>query len=212
MSGTTLAAEKTAGGYWEYYPDILQNHIGVQGQVCVTNGGERSTQGLRIVDCLQYKLGGEKYQALACQELDVSAMPVLGPGDSYCYPYRIQFEPIEGASYRNAASVTIENHSGWLPGGPHCPGLEPCPFGPEPKVGFSLPAEPEIMGGATATPTQTDTPDLEATCTPTTTLTHTTTPTATDPPADSSSAVAASPEPRNPTPTATPGIPKPGRG
>ena len=38
--------------------------------------------------------------------------------------------------YKLVSSVTITNHSGYLPGSPHCKGPDPCPFGPGPGVDF----------------------------------------------------------------------------
>jgi hypothetical protein len=137
--GTTLTAYKTAAGFHEQAGGA--DVYGARGQVCVTNAGDYHTVNLKIVDCVEYKLGAGQYQPLACEDLDLSARPVLYPGESACYPYEIRFmPPAPNATYRNAAKVTIENHAGWLPGGPHCSGPDLCPFGPEPKTGFSLPS------------------------------------------------------------------------
>jgi len=112
------------------------NQLGVRGKVCVTNGGEVSTENLKIVDRVQFKTGKGKFQDLlgASLVVDTSANPVLDPGESDCYPYEIIFIPVPNAEYRNVVKVTITNHSGKL-------GKE---FGPEPKVGFNLPSSPTI--------------------------------------------------------------------
>ena len=118
---------------------------GVRGDVCVTNTGEMPTEGLAILEVVQAKSKKGKFEDWKYVELDLGEDPVLGGGKSHCYTYEIGFEPDEGVQYRNVARVTITNHSGWLPGGKHCPGEEPCPFGPEPKAEFSFPAVPEIV-------------------------------------------------------------------
>ncbi|MFQ3664224.1 MAG: hypothetical protein SNJ69_17750, partial [Chloroflexaceae bacterium] len=93
----------------------------------------------------QYKTGAGQFQDYVSSTVDVSARPVLGAGESYCYPYEVTFTPVTGATYRNVARVTITNHSGWLPGGRNCPGPASCPFGPEPREDFSLPDSPTLI-------------------------------------------------------------------
>jgi len=129
--GYTLNATRTAGAPTDVY--------GVRGQICVTNGGGVTTQNLRIVDQVQYKVGSGQFQDLtgATQTLTPAQ---LAPGQSACYDYDISFTPVANAIYRNVAHVTITNHSGWLPGGHNCPGPAVCPFGPDPKADFALPA------------------------------------------------------------------------
>lgn len=117
----------------------------VSGQVCVTNGGDISTHGLQILDVIQTKSGAGQYQDYSSTQLDLSAKPELAAGESHCYPYEIPFTPVNDALYRNVARVSITNHSGWLPGGPHCEGPDPCSFGPEPKTDFSLSESPTLV-------------------------------------------------------------------
>jgi hypothetical protein len=106
----------------------------VTGQVCVTNGGERATENLKIQVRLLYQTGGGPYQELVgWQTVDVSSKQVLGPGESYCYPYTIPFTPVAGASYKVDSKITITNHSGHL-------GEE---FGPSPDASFELPSSPD---------------------------------------------------------------------
>jgi hypothetical protein len=126
--------------------------IGVEGEICVTNGGSFPTEGLTIIDTVQYKTGSGQFQDLVSAAVDTSAKPVLGGieeyppgGETYCYPYEIDFTPVAGAQYRNVAHVTITNHAGWIPGGNNCPGPDVCPFGPDPKVGFDLPSSPTLI-------------------------------------------------------------------
>ena len=115
----------------------------VDGQICVTNGGG-ATENLQIVDVVQYKLDSGKFEDYVAGVVDLSAKPVLAPGESYCYPYSVSFTPVAGATYRNVARITITNHSGWLPGGNNCPGPDRCPFGPDPKADFSLLDSPDL--------------------------------------------------------------------
>jgi len=110
----------------------VSERIGVRGEICVTNGGAEATEGLKIVDVVQYKIGSGQFQTLTTENVDLGTMTVLDAGESHCYPYEITFTPVTGAVYRNEAQVTITNHSGHL-------GTD---FGPAPKAGFSLPASP----------------------------------------------------------------------
>jgi len=220
--GTSLEAEKTAEGFAEERQGAMV--YGVRGQVCVTNRGERPTENLKIVDVVQARRAGEDFVNLRSAEVDLSQKPQLQPGEKYCYPYEITFEPLAGdkVHYRNLARVTITNHSGWLPGSPNCPGADPCPFGPEPKAGFELPTPepstepdsgqpepgklPKPWPGTLPTlgpgPSLTPSPTPEASATPQPTLTpgatETPQPSHTLPPTQS-----ASPTP-TPAPTDTP--------
>ncbi len=139
QSGTSLVADATTEGFSE-----IQNGtsvFGIRGNICVTNKGERSTEGLQIVATIQHKSEGKPYENIHSNPVDVSAHQVLPPGESNCYPYKFNFEPpkAEKTLYLNTVLVTITNHSGWLPAGNHCPGTAPCPFGPEIKIEFKFP-------------------------------------------------------------------------
>jgi hypothetical protein len=139
QAGTSIGAQTTATGFW--VSTAPQEVVaGVRGEICVANEGEVATEGLRIVDVIQTHDGGGQYVDYVTEEVDVSLWPLLPPGQSYCYSYEIHFAPVDGAQYRNVAHVTITNHSGWLPGGQNCPGPAVCPFGPDPKADFTLPA------------------------------------------------------------------------
>jgi len=185
QSGTTLIAEKTAAGYWERSydwtvlktatpleltfgpsPQTITYQItatrlaptdvyGVQGQVCVTNGGAVTTENLKIVDRVQYKTGAGAFQDLPGASQTI--LPAqLAPGQSNCYGYQIPFTPVAGAIYRNAVKVTITNHSGHL-------GKE---WGPEPKADFSLPGSPTLIIDANASVADVQTCPSGFTCTP----------------------------------------------
>jgi hypothetical protein len=112
---------------------------GAAGQVCVTNGGDVATEGLAILDVVQIKTGGGQFADYVSSAIDVSAAPVLAPGASHCYPYEVTFTPVSGALYKNAARVTITNHSGWL-GIATGPGAN----GGGVKADFALPADPAV--------------------------------------------------------------------
>ncbi len=158
--GTSLKAAKTAEGFTQVHDGNIA--YGVRGEVCVENEGEFPTEGLEIIDAVQYKDRGEKFTDFLEMPVDVSNMPVIEAGQEYCFPYEIFFEPVSGdeVKYRNSVSVTILNHSGWLPGGNNCRGTDYCPFGVDEKADFALPDEPILpkMDLPTETDHPTDTP------------------------------------------------------
>ncbi|WP_376791037.1 hypothetical protein [Thermoflexus sp.] len=131
---------------------------GVRGTICVTNTGAVTTTGLAITDVVEVKTGSGQPQPFITVTVNVSAKPVLNPGETYCYPYQIPFKPSSGVhQYRNHAIVTILNHSGHLGE----------PFGPEPKADFSLPEHPiTVTIDASATVTDTEHCPSGFTCTP----------------------------------------------
>jgi hypothetical protein len=94
---------------------------GVRGEICVTNDGAVATEGLTIVDQVQYKTGRGTYRDLPGGSFTLSPSEPLGPGETRCFTYDIAFTPVAGAEYRNTARVTITNHSGSL-GTPTGPG------------------------------------------------------------------------------------------
>jgi hypothetical protein len=160
QNGTTLTARKTALGFSEEHNGEFMH--GVRGEICVENGGNVPTEQLEIIDTIQVK-NGKTFKDYYTTPIDLSAKPVLEPGESFCYPYEIIFDPVGNAdtTYRNIAKVTITNHSGWLPGDHNCPGTTPCPFGPTVKATFQIPAPPLIQPTATPTePSLTNTPTL----------------------------------------------------
>jgi hypothetical protein len=103
---------------------------GVRGKICVTNGGSRTTEGLKLVDQVEYKTGAGKFQPLPGASQTIIPSEQLKPGETKCYPYKIEFTPVKDAKYRNSVKVTITNHSGHL-------GYA---FGPNPESGLQ-PAE-----------------------------------------------------------------------
>ncbi len=111
---------------------------GVRGEICVTNGGDRTTENLKLVDQVEYKTGSGQFQPLWGASQTIIPAAQLEPGETGCYNYDITFTPVAGATYRNSVKVTITNHSGHL-------GEE---YGPEPKTGFSLPTTPTLINAS----------------------------------------------------------------
>ena len=113
----------------------------VAGQICVTNGGDRATENLAILAELQNGYGPPN-DFLTSAPVDVSSNPVLDPGETGCYSYRVDIpitggafpQPHAGGTYRVVALVTITNHSGWLG----------TPFGPDPKATTVFPNRPTL--------------------------------------------------------------------
>jgi hypothetical protein len=120
----TITVERTTASETDTY--------GVSGQVCVTNGGEVTTENLKIVDQVQYKDRSGQYQDLSGASQVILPSQQLSSGEAACYSYEIRFSPAAATQYRNLARVTITNHSGHS-------GDE---FGPGPKVDFLLPPAP----------------------------------------------------------------------
>ncbi len=166
QAGTTLSASKTATGArirtynWtiekSVTPDtwnlmrgdsgtsrytITVNKTGytdtayLEGEVSVTNGGAVATEGLQIVDQVTMP---PSQTVIASVNVDVSAKPVLQPGESYSYPYHVDIPSAYvtgGATYKNTARITITNHSGHLGE----------PWGPSPSATTTLPASPTLV-------------------------------------------------------------------
>jgi hypothetical protein len=196
-TGTSIEAEKSATGYREIKGDIKVT--GVRGEICVSNVGDVATENLTIVDQVQFKLKGEKFQDLEGAALMFDQVGQIKSGETKCYEYKLDFDMIEDIkAYRNVAWVTITNHSGHLGE----------TYGPEITADFEIPEsekatddkkesevvelgeplpseEPTAEGDAkgapivTETPTQTETPTATPTDTPTPTPTDTPTDTAT---------------------------------
>jgi type VI secretion system secreted protein VgrG len=160
VNSTSIAALKSAEGFWEQEGGV--DRSGVRGDICVTNRGEWETRGLSVVDVVQVKTGSGPFADYVSILVELGEKPVLPAGETACYPYEIQFSAVAGAQYRNTARATITNHAGWLPGDKNCPGPEPCPYGPDTKIGFKLPKQPAVIGegGAAGKAAQGPTPTL----------------------------------------------------
>jgi hypothetical protein len=91
----------------------LKRSAGVRGEICVKNEGDQATKDLAIVDVVRAQKGGERFEDVTTTRVDVSAKPVLQPGERHCYPYEIAFSRVNGAKkYRNTARVSIANYAG----------------------------------------------------------------------------------------------------
>ncbi len=151
QNGTTLTATVTTAAHWtrtfnwtidkSVAPDTLDLFRGDQGastytiavtkdggtdeawmdgEVCVTNGGAVATVSLAITAVLR-EHDSQNAPVINTASVDVSGNPVLDPGETGCYAYRVAIlNPIAGNNYRVDADVTIRNHSGSLgvPKGP----------------------------------------------------------------------------------------------
>lgn len=107
----------------------------IEGEVCVTNGGAVATENLQIVDEVTMP---PSQVVIASVNVDLSAHPVLQPGETVCYPYHVDIPAgyvSPGATYKNTAHITITNHSGHLGE----------PFGPSPSATTTLPASPTLV-------------------------------------------------------------------
>lgn len=127
-SGTsqyTIAVTKDSGTLEAY----------IDGQICVTNGGAVATQGLQIVDNVTKPPSST---VIASVNVDLSANPILDPGESHCYDYRVDIPAgsvSPGATYKDTADITITNHSGRLG----------TPFGPNPSATSVMPSTPTLI-------------------------------------------------------------------
>jgi len=176
QSGTTLSAEVDVAGHWtitygwtidkSVTPstwDLFRGDSGtsqytiavtkdsgtqeawVEGQVCVTNGGAVATENLAILAVLQNGYGSPN-DFLTSAPVDVSGNPVLDPGETGCYDYRVNIpitggdypQPHAGGTYKLTANVTITNHSGSL-------GV---PKGPSPSATTTFPGSPTPVNAA----------------------------------------------------------------
>jgi hypothetical protein len=78
----------------------------VWGTIKVTNTGCNPTEGLTIKDTVQM-WNGTCWVDVASICVDVSAMPVLQPGESYCYPYAVTFT-LENVSLLGLGSCDLQ--------------------------------------------------------------------------------------------------------
>jgi two-component system KDP operon response regulator KdpE len=131
--GTSLETLIAAEGF------IEKDITGARGHICVTNTGKYPTENLSVVNGIQ--LIGQKQGDTISTTLNLNEKPVLDPGESYCYPYMVTFEVIfdKDVKYKSLASITITNYVGLMPGSDHCPGTDPCSFGPNAVTDFNMP-------------------------------------------------------------------------
>ncbi len=130
---TTVEARMTAEGFRE------SGTSGLRGEVCVKNAGANPTDNLSIVNTVQ--VYSDSTARVFSSTVDLGESPVIDPGNTYCYPYELTFDPVSGKAvqYLMTTAVTITNHSAVLAGSVNCPGSRPCPFGPEIRTDLILP-------------------------------------------------------------------------
>lgn len=85
------------------------NVSSVAGEVCVTNPGENPTEGLTIVDKVQYHTGDGNFQDLSGATVTITPAEQVAAGATVCFPYEIAFTPQTNATYQNVAAVSITN-------------------------------------------------------------------------------------------------------
>ena len=87
----------------------------------MTNGGDVPTENLAILVELKNGYGPAK-EFLTSTPVDLTSYPVLAPGETKCYHYRVNIpisggdfpQPHANGNYKVTAHVTITNHSGHL--------------------------------------------------------------------------------------------------
>lgn len=107
----------------------------IDGQICVTNAGAVATQDLTIVANLTMPPSST---IIASTPVDVSQHPVLAPGETFCYNYRVDIpigSIVPGKVYKVTANITITNHSGHIG----------TPFGPSPSATNTLLTSPMLI-------------------------------------------------------------------
>lgn len=92
-------------------PEVLVSGGSVQGEVCITNTGTTSTQGLRIRDQLEEETSPGVWRVV--QRTTIPVRYELRPGSRRCFQYEFEFEINSQARYRNKAIATIDNYSGF---------------------------------------------------------------------------------------------------
>jgi hypothetical protein len=125
----TVAVTKSAG----------VDSIWVDGTVCVSNSGPLPTEGLVVTDrVVAFHADGTR-TLVKSTPIDLSANPVLDPGESHCYPYSFPIEPFANATgYANEARATILND----------PREADTPLGPSTEAPFTMPGSPSLVNDA----------------------------------------------------------------
>ena len=166
--GTILSASLSASGFLDSRESEIASAVqpeplfGVRGELCITNQGQYPAESLSAASSIEFRaVRGGPFTELFSAPLDLTAHPSLEGGESFCYPYQINFlAPRKAVKYRITVAIAIDNHAGWLPGDANCPGPEPCPYGPTVSEDFTLPqpAPTEPIGPIHPLPTQINTP------------------------------------------------------
>jgi hypothetical protein len=92
-------------------PVIKAENSDVTGQVCVKNTGNAATRGLQISDRLEV-LNGTNWVPVTT-EINLPVLSQVGAGQETCYPYSFGVVLDPSKQYRNHASLSIDNFSGF---------------------------------------------------------------------------------------------------
>jgi hypothetical protein len=92
-------------------PEVLLSGGTVSGEVCVTNTGSSSTEGLRIRDQLEQEVSPGIWRSVARTTIPVRFE--LRARTRRCYPYQFSEALDPAANYRNKAIIAIDNFSGY---------------------------------------------------------------------------------------------------
>lgn len=92
-------------------PEVLLSGGTVNGEVCVTNTGSSSTEGLRIRDQLEQEVSPGIWRTVARATIPVRYE--LRARTRRCYPYQFSEALDPESKYRNKAIITIDNFSGF---------------------------------------------------------------------------------------------------
>jgi hypothetical protein len=112
-----------------------QDKYWVEGEIILTNGSG-SSEGLQIIEWVQYKEASGNYSNLAAIILMTLPEDQLKPYELRRIPYHLAFVPVEGATaYRTVSEVTITNYLDHM--------YER--YGPELTTDFKLPPAQSIV-------------------------------------------------------------------
>ena len=109
--------------------DSYKDNYRVEGKVTVTNGSGAATQGLTITNQVQYQIGTGPFLDIPYAKQTLVIHEQLKPQELKRFPYRVEFNPIPNATYRNVSRVTITNYTGYYDRA----------YGPELFANFALP-------------------------------------------------------------------------
>ncbi len=91
-TGTVFDVDQTATGFFE------NGKAGVRGNIFVENAGSRPTRDLKVVAIVQVQTVPGQYTQVVQTVIDISAKPVLSPGERFRYDYSFTFDPVPGVS------------------------------------------------------------------------------------------------------------------
>ncbi|WP_423802225.1 hypothetical protein [Neobacillus sp. SAB-20_R2A] len=113
----------------------------IEGQICVTNGGDFDTENLQIKLDLEANLNGGFTTLLTDIPVNLNGNTVIPAKKMACYDYTIDLPSdlvFPGKTYRVTANATIDNHAGHITN-------PPTPFGPSEKASTIMPVNPTLV-------------------------------------------------------------------